>query len=81
MAGLPSCYRTKTKTVLIKPPPCEVAAWPGELDAVIYPTDEEGKWTIYQADRLKVVYWARQVTRIYLDLKTCPGVHFNEFLP
>lgn len=77
VAPLSGCYRTKTQTVLIKPPPCEVAAWPEDPDAYIYATDEEGKWTIYQADYLKVVFWMRDVKRIFEDLKTCPGVHFN----
>jgi hypothetical protein len=47
-------------------------------DAYIYPTDEEGKWTIYEQDRLKIVYWIADASRIFADLKTCPGVHFNE---
>ena len=81
MVALPSCYRTKTQTVLIKPPPCEVAAWPELPKAVIYPTDEEGKWTIYEQDRQMIQIWINQVERIYLDLSTCPGVHFNELLP
>lgn len=54
-----------------------MAAWPEDPDAVIYPTDEEGKWIIYQFDRLKIVYWMEQANRIHEELANCPGVHFD----
>ena len=73
---LPGCT-PKTRTILIKPPPCVLPEWPAAPVIYLVEPCPEGLACITVGDHKAIVYHEADLERIHQVLRGCPNVVFK----